>query len=202
MRLLFILLFSFAGSSLLAQTKEIAFKSHSGNTEYFKTTLNDEFFDNGDGGFGLPAPTKVKSYKLDSVFYISDTVSVIVIREYQRTEHEQEKNARLVGVRKDTLYRDSLLGHRHKLDSIKATLGKLGYYINPVEEIIFVGYDNKKSKKNKDKSKDNFVSPVGIGDGPGNSPFDGKLVLMLGTILVLALLGGWVSWKFYQPKFQ
>ncbi|HEV7783419.1 MAG TPA: hypothetical protein VGO58_19225 [Chitinophagaceae bacterium] len=202
MRLLFISLFSFAGSSLLAQTKEIAFKSHSGNMENFKVTINNELFDNEDGGFGLPPPKEVKTYKLDSVIYVSDTVSVKVIREYVQDRNEPASKARFIGSRKDTLYSDPLLGRKHALDSIKTELGKLGSYVNPVSETIFFGYDNKRPKKEKDKNKDNFASPVTSGDGPGNSPFDGKLVLMLGTILGLSLLGGWVSWKFYQPKFQ
>jgi hypothetical protein len=206
MRFLFILLLSVAGTGLLAQTKEIAFKSHSGNSENFKTTINSDLFDNEDGGFGLPAPTKVKSYKLDSVFYVSDTVSVIVIREYERKDFETEQKARLVATRKDTLYRDSLLGNKHQLNKIKTSLGQLGYYTNPVNETVFVGYDNKDEKKKKDKNKEKenkeLLFPATVISDPGNSPFDDQLLLMLGAILALSLLGGWISWRFYQPKLQ
>lgn len=77
---LFIALLSLVSSSLLAQIKEIAFKSHSGNMMNFKITLStgpggeNELFDSDNSNFGLPVPTDVKTYKLDSVIYVSDTV--------------------------------------------------------------------------------------------------------------------------------
>lgn len=200
MRIILIVLISLVASHLQAQTNEIAFKSHSGNMEYFKSITNKEVFDNEDGGFGLPVPTKIKSYKLDSVFYVSDTVSVIVIREYQRMEKEPLGSAKLVRVSKDTLYRDSLLGHRHSLDSIKSVLGKLGYYVNPVSEIVFVGYDEQ--PMNKKKTKNETIVAFSFNEGSGNSPLDSQLYWMLGSILLLSLLGGWLSWKFYQPRFR
>lgn len=200
MRIILIVLFSFVFNQLQAQTNEIAFKSHSGNMEFFKAVINKAGFDNEDGGFGLPVPTKIKSYKLDSVFYVSDTVSVIVIREYQRLEKEPIGSAKLVRVSKDTLYRDSLLGHRHSLDSIKSVLGKLGYYVNPVSDIVFIGYEEQPIKKEKTKNE-TFV-PISFNDSSGNSPFDSKLYWMLGSILLLSVLGGWLSWKYYQPRFR
>jgi hypothetical protein len=210
MRIAFILLLSFVTSNLLAQTKEIAFKSHSGNMANFNTTINNGFFDNEDGGYGLPVPTKIKTYKLDSVFFISDTISVIVIREYQRNEFEADKATKLVKVSKDTIYHDPLLGHKHSLDSIRSELGKLGYEGDPINKVVFVGYDNSKGKKkvkeieldkNKEKER-NTLAPVHIDGGSGNSPLDSQWMLMLGSILFLSLLGGWISWKFYQPRFR
>lgn len=200
MRIVLLLLVSLAVTKLEAQTKEIAFKSHSGNMKDFKTSLNQQLCENEDGGFGLPAPTKVKSYRLDSVFYVSDTVSVIVIREYQRQERDPIGAAKLVRVSKDTLYRDSLLGHRHSLDSIKTVLGRLGYYVNPVNEIVFVGYDEKPVKKNK--RKNNVLIPVSFDNGSGNSPFDLKMEWIVGSVLLLSLFGGWISWKLYQPRLR
>jgi hypothetical protein len=217
MRIAFALLLSVTSTSLLAQTKEIAFKSHSGDMKYFNITINNELFDNEDGGYGLPAPTKIKTIKLDTVFYVSDTVSVIVIREFQRNEFQANNAEKLVRTGKDTLYHDALLGRKHSLDSIKTELIKLGYYSNPIPSVVFIGYDNKKTKekakgkaKGKDRSVDkkdnqeseNNIFPVATGHDGGNAPFDGKLAFMLGTILVLSLLGGWVSWKYYNPEFQ
>lgn len=211
MRSLFLLLLSFAGSQLLAQTKEIAFKSHSGHKQNFNHIINDGLFDKEDGGFGLPEPTKMKKIKLDSVFYVSDTVSVIVVREYYDDPKEGLKPLR---TGKDTLYHDELLGRKHALDSIRAALNQKKFYSNPVSSIVFVGYDNKKPKeKNKDKQKDknkdkekavenNNIVPVGIDDNDHYSPFDGKFVTILTCILLVALLGGWLSWKYYQPRYQ
>src|SRR5690348_4790748 len=63
-----------------AQTKKIAYESHSGNPEYFVSTLDDGLFDNGDSDFGLPA-SKSK-YKIDSVIYVNDTTTVLIYKEY------------------------------------------------------------------------------------------------------------------------
>src|SRR5207253_4400182 len=63
-----------------AQTKKIAYESHSGNMEYFTSTLQDELFDNADSDFGLPS-SKSK-YKIDSVIYLNDTTTILVYKSY------------------------------------------------------------------------------------------------------------------------
>ena len=208
MRLPFLTILCLTGSNLLAQTREIALKSHSGNMKNFKVTLTNELFDEVSD-FGLPAPTSVKTYQLDSVIYVSDSVSVIVIREYRRLDDQPKESAKLFRVGKDTLYRDPLLTNKHSLDSIKRVLGKLGYYVNPIKSVVFVGYDNKSKAPQptpapqQEQEKNIVPVPVMIeAPGSGNSPLDGKFFGMLGAILLLSLMGGWISWRSYQPRFQ
>lgn len=195
---LFVAVLSLVSASLPAQTKKIAFESHSGSMENFNIALTNDLFDSDNSNFGLPVPNDIKTYKLDSVIYVSDTVSVIVIREYRRLAAQPKDSAKLWRVGKDTLYNDPLLGHKHSLDSIKTVLDTLGYYANPIKKVEFVGYDNKKPG---DK-KLNFIPLTVIDDSNNNPPFDMQLALMLGTILLLSLLGGWLSWRFYQPRLQ
>lgn len=160
----------------------------------FNIALNNELFNSEESNFGLP--TEKISYRLDSVIYLSDSVSVLVKREYRQPYNGPGKTAKLWGVKKDTLYKDPLFGRKHSLDSIKTILKTGGQYINPVNKMIFIGFDNKKSKKN-------IILPVTFkNDDNNNLPFDGKVFLMLGAILVLSLLGGWFSWKYYQPQLQ
>ncbi len=203
MRLLFIVTLSLMSSSLVAQTKEIAFESHSGKLKNFNIVLGNDLFDSDDSNFGLPIPTNVKSYQLDSVIYVSDTVSVIVVREYRRLASQPMDSARLFRVGKDTLYNDPLLSKGHSLDSIKSSLQTLGYYVNPVSKIVFVGYDNSKTRETAPVDKKlNLVPVITINDDNNNSPFDSQLALMLGAILLLSLLGGWLTWKFHQTRLQ
>lgn len=199
MRQLFIALFILTSSSLLAQTKEIAFKSHSGNMDNFSIALGSEMFDGGESNFGLPSDKK--TYKLDSVIFVSDSVSVIVVKEFHRPFDAPEESAKLWKVKKDTVYNNPLLVRKSSLDSIKKGVQKQIQYANPDDKTVFIGFDNKKVKKKKEQ-KNNFVPVSFTGDDNNNSPFDSKLLLMLGTILVLSLLGGWLSWKFYQPRLQ
>ena len=194
MRQLFTGILCFFSINLSAQTKEIAFKSHSGNKENFKIALNKELFGSEESNFGLP--TEKITYRLDSVIYLSDSMAVLVKTAYSQPFNGKENTAKRSGMKKDTLYKDPLFTRKHSLDSIKNVLKTSGQYVNPVNKMIFIGFDNKKSKKNT-------ITPVSFkNDDNNNSPFDGKLFLMLGTILVLSLLGGWDSWKYYQPPLQ
>jgi hypothetical protein len=209
MRQLFLALLSFASINLLAQTKEIAFKSHSGNMDNFKIALENDFFGSEKSDFGLPSP--VETYLLDSVIYISEKMSVVVKKVFRREYNEPKDSTRFLGVYKDTVYNDPLFSKKHSLDSIRNVLKNTGFYSNLVNKVVFIGYDNKKGKaakkgknSNEVKLEQNIILPVIINDNSNNnnSPFDPQLVVMLGSILALALLGGWMSWKLYQPRLQ
>lgn len=55
-----------------SQTKKIAFKSHSGNSANYSFALRNNLFDMNCSNFGQ-APRFIKTAKLDSVIFISDT---------------------------------------------------------------------------------------------------------------------------------
>jgi len=196
------------GSTLSAQTKKIAFESHSGDPKNFEMAMTSDLFDKEESDYGLPVPKEVKTYKLDSVIYISDNSTVLVTKEYSRLFTDPKDSAKYVKTSKDTVYNNELFAHRHSLDSIKAELKKQGYYINSgkINKVVFIGFDNNKKPVNTGAlvtPKQNIVPLVVSYEKPGNnSPFDRELVLMLGTIFLVSLLGGWLSWKFYQPRLQ
>ena len=199
MRNLFTFIVCLFSTCLLAQTKEIAFKSHSGNMKNFKSVLdNGEIFDTDNSNFGLPAPRDESSYKLDSVIYLSDSVSVMVTSEYRRPYNKPKVTPKLYKRGKDTVYNNPLFKRQYSLDSIKNELNKNGNYINPINKVIFVGFDNKKTKS---KTKENIIIPS-FTDNNNNSPFDKQLVWILALIFTLSLAGGWLSWKLYQPKLR
>jgi hypothetical protein len=181
---------------LQAQTKRIAFESHSGNPGNFNIALANELFDNDNSDFGLPVPKDVKTYKLDSVIFVSDTLSVVVKKEYSRPYSEPKGPGKFIRTVKDTVYNDPLFAKKHSLDSIKTVLNTNGQY---VKKVVFIGYDNKKPEDKKQN-----ILPLAITDDPptNDPPFDMQLALMLGTLLLLSLLGGWLSWRFYQPRLQ
>lgn len=174
----------------------------------FKIALANELFNTDEANFGLP-PEK-KTYTLDSVIYISDTVAVLVTKTYSRQYTEPADSNKLVKAGKDTVYNNPLFMRQHSLDSIKKVLKASGRYVNPLNKTIFIGFDNKKTKPGAKTSSQHpysgtIILPVVKSDdnnNNNNSPFDSQLVLMLGTILILSLTGGWLSWKFYQPRLQ
>ncbi len=200
---LFVAVLSLVSTTLPAQTKKIAFESHSGNLENFNIAPGNELFDNGESDYGLPA--NKKAYKLDSVIFISDTVSILVSKEYTRPwSAKSDSLDKLVGVKKDTIYNDPLFSRIYLLDSIKKMVDNRGLY-ETTNKTKFVGFDNKKvgMKKTADKPQQQLVPFAVTNDPPDDHPpFDTRLALMLGTILLLSLLGGWLSWRFYQPRLQ
>lgn len=195
-------------TALSAQTKRLAFLSQGGDPAEFERLINTDYFNSEKSDFGLPVPKEVKTYKLDSVIYVSDNSTILVTKEYQRLFTDPKDSAKFVRVSKDTVFNNELFAHRHSLDSIRAELKKQGYYINSkkINKVVFIGFDNTKPPVNTGAlvtPKQNIVPLIVSYDKPGNnSPFDGELALMLGTIFLVSLLGGWLSWKFYQPRLQ
>lgn len=193
--------------NLKAQTPEIAFKSHSGHMNYFRSEAAT-FFGNEKTNFGLPPYNDV--YLLDSVIYESPGSVIVVSRQFRHYSNQPKDSMEFVKTNRDNLSGDPLFGRQHALDSIRSILKKEKRYSNPVKQVVFVGYDNKKSaKKNKTTqsvNKEQTIMASGFvnndHDLPGASPVDRQWVLMAGLILVLSLAGGWISWKWYAPKLQ
>src|SRR5258705_9999346 len=108
---------SLFSTALMGQTKKIAFESHSGSPENFNIALSNEIFDNDESDYGLP-PNK-PAYKLDRVILISDSVSVLISKEYKRpwgaTSDSMDK---FVQIKRDTVYNDPLFNHKNSSDSI------------------------------------------------------------------------------------
>jgi hypothetical protein len=185
-------LFSFS------QTKKIAYESHSGNLDFFESTLNDELFDNGDSDFGLPS-SKSK-YKIDSVIYLNDTTTVLIYKSYKGSySAKDDKEFQFEGTKTDTVT-NSIFGRKAPVDSIRNGINNMS---NMVVEYVtgantkFVGFEAAKSKP-KGKQKQNMI-PVTFQDND-QSPFDPSVTWMLSAIFGLSLLGGFISWKFYKQK--
>lgn len=195
---------------LHAQTREIAFKSHSGNMANFSDAATHHFFGTDNADFGLPE-NPITQF-LDSVIYISETKTLLVIRQYNRRYNEPLDSMRFQFVRHDTVYRDPLYSQVHSLDSIRQVLKAQGWYKNKVRSIVFVGYDNKKPKKNAVKTNQETPQPPqqnstaivsqGSNGNDDNTPFDSQVYLTAGIIILLSLSGAWISWKLYQPRLQ
>ena len=208
-QLLFLILVCMAGK-LTAQTKEIAFKSHSGDMKNFRVAMDDKLFGADESNFGLPP--NVTSYSLDSVIYLSENKVLLVKTVYKREYGEPKDSDRVVRTQRDTISSQPLFFQRHALDSIRRELKKTSECINPVNKIIFVGYDNKRGKKKNSamepEKKENspvFLLPSGdITDRTGNdsSPSDNNPFFIIALILTISSFGGWVSWKLYKPRVQ
>lgn len=202
-----LLFLSLAGA---AQTKKIAFKSHSGSDENFRIALANDLFDMDNSNFGLPPNKEIYTKRLDSVFYISDSVTVVALTHFVTYFSGDNRNPQRLSSTKDTLYHHALFGNKHSLDSIRSVLKSSGEYQYHSENAVFVGYDNKK-KKNKKHSE---LVPVLPSSGADQStslqeqpvseapvfPLDKQALLMLSLVLVLSLAAGLIAWKYSSNR--
>jgi hypothetical protein len=193
------------------QTREIAFKSHSGNMQAFKLAVQNGLLDESD--FGLP-PSEVYSYRLDSVIYISESLAIIISTQFVREFSTPADSAKFFRVKKDSVYNSQIWSQRHSLDSIRTVLKEENYYINSknLNKVIFVGYDNKKPALKQQKPKANVIPAVTTIQGNNNDSlpgatmpstvFDYQLLFMIAAIFLVSFVGGWVSWRYLQPAMQ
>jgi len=185
--------FLFFNLAVSAQTRKIAFESHSGNAEYFSADIFNE-----ESDFGLPA--NKTSYAVDSIIKLKPSRYVVVKKVYNKPWADTSKNWNYVGSQHDTLTYDLYTNtpNGFPTDSFRLWL-KSWDIINAdkINKVIFVGFDDKKNPKQKKE----FLPVIIPGKGGGSSsPFDGTLILMITLVFVLSLFGGWISWKLYKPQ--
>jgi hypothetical protein len=195
-------------SAVAGQTRKIAFESHSGSEDHLAIALSDAFFDADGSDFGLPANAVVKSYKLDSVIFISESMALLIRRTYSHTIGDPSDSMKFTGSSRDTVFNDPLFSRKHSLDSIRMVLEKEKYYLNykTMRRVKFIGYDNKKASKETHA----FVSPVSINDPttpgttrPSFTPvIDAEGTLALSLIFLFSLAGALITWKLYRPSLE
>jgi hypothetical protein len=196
MRLLIICLISFTCTGLLAQTKVIAFKSHSGNMANFKIALEENLFDIDNSNFGHAPQRDVKTAQLDSVIFVSDSVTFLVTSEFCKWQGQEEKDAKLWKPGKEKLINNPLFSRNHSLDSIKSVIAREYGFRNSVKQVVFVGYDN-----NKRKYKNKSLLPLFNPPNDNNpSPFGPQFIFIISLILVLSFLAAYITWKYYHWK--
>ncbi len=182
--------FFFLGISLQAQTKLIAHKSHSGNISTFSIVLENELFDTDNSNFGMAPEPTVTIAKLDSVIYLSDTAAVMITSYY--CENVKRKRTSLWNAGRDTVYHHGLFTKKHALDSIKNVLKRQYHFKNPVDSVKFIGYDN-----GGNCETGNYETfPVITFHDNDRPPFN-LVFILSSSIILLSLLAGLLSWKFY-----
>ncbi len=189
--------FLLLGTAGFSQTKKIAFESHSGNAENFSIALSNELFDSEESDFGLP-PNKTVD-KVYQVTFLNDSVSVIEVKQYERPwKAKSDSMDKFVANRKDTLF--NTIKKKEPLDSIKKNLAWHNYEFS--DKVILLDLTGKKKIHKDNKQQQQQIVPLFTPNDPpdNNSPFDPKLIVMLGSILLLSVVGGFISWKLYKPQ--
>jgi hypothetical protein len=151
MKQLFIIFTLFSSLSTSAQTKLIAHKSHSGKT---KALFSNPI---GVSNFGMAPERFVRNSKLDSVILISDKVAIMVTSEHCHSEDfngRDKSRSNLWSAGKDTVYEHELFNSSKSIDEIRKTLKEDYFFANPIETVVFVGFDgNYPTPKTEPNSK-------------------------------------------------
>jgi len=199
------LLMMFIAFQLVAQTKLIAHKSHSGSKANFKTALENNLFDIGESNYGNPRFSYVQLNKLDSVIRLNDSVAIIKNSNgYAKIGYMHEKvtpnKKQLLSSctywrpNTDTVYYAPTKKPKKAISSIKEILEKK-QFDNSIDSVSFIGFDTLNHKKRKKAAIVSFATPQ---KGNDNPPFDNSMLwLALGVILTL-LATPLINWHRHQ----
>jgi hypothetical protein len=134
-----VLLGIIVSSSSLAQTKLIAYKSHSGTTENFQLAYETGFFDMENSNFGVAPERNVRTASLDSLILVSDSVAVMITSEYCSRQGGRKSNATTKWrAGRDTVYNHPLFSKKYSIEYIKSTIKQQYYFQNPVDSIKII----------------------------------------------------------------
>ncbi|MBA3900807.1 MAG: hypothetical protein H0X62_11460 [Bacteroidetes bacterium] len=161
--IILVFLLIFCCPFIYGQTKKISHKSHSGS----KADFNQTFQNNLDGSnFGMAPDWAVYNAKLDSVIFVSDSLAILVTSNY-RESHKNSLSSWKPG--RELMHHHQLFSQKHSLDSIKQVLKSEYHFKNNIEEVVFIGYDNK--NKEKEKLKENTAPLISIDNGENHGPY-------------------------------
>ncbi|WP_196887294.1 hypothetical protein [Aureivirga sp. CE67] len=197
MKLFFILLLvlCFNNQIIHSQTKLIAHKSHSGKASNFHKAMTNSTFDLTSSNFGAAPTPLVKYAKLDTLQYVSDTIVIMTTSNYCKNKITNSTNLWNSG--RDTLYNHPLFSKKNALDSIKQEIKKNYFFRNPVDSIVFIGYESVTNITNKNKQKENsFPFLINKKTKPPVSP---KLIGM-SIILMISLIIAFTYYKINSNK--
>jgi hypothetical protein len=197
-------------STVMAQTKLIHHKSHSGSSATFHIALKHGSYGLDNSNFGHAPQRFVPTAQLDSVIFVSDTVAVMVTSEYCGMRNPRSpQNPYLWRAGSDTVINHPLFTLKHDLDSIKKSLKRDYFFKNNIDSIKFIGYDNQKQQNSPDpqqqqqqqnQQQDNRQDMFPIGSqGEDPTSFGDGMLLPLMALLLISLLAGIFSWKFVKP---
>ena len=209
MRTFLIIVCSIFTTASFAQTKLIAFKSHSGNMNNFRIAMETELFNENGSNFGTPPYRTVNT--LDSVIYLSPTAVILIKKENRFPWGGIKKDSGVfISMQRDTVYNDPLFSSKRSLDTTNYLTARYFRETFETKKTVFIGFKKIKTKEKKkdnldsNQPKENNIFPIVVpnNDTDNNSPFDAAMLKALAGIFLLALLGGWLSTKFYSLRLQ
>lgn len=151
----FLAIFSFVNFGN-AQTKFISYKSHSGNKRHLNSALSNNLFSMGESNFGMAPQRMVRNSKLDTVILVSEKKAIMITSEYCHFEDYgggDRSSSSLWSAGKDTVYDHPVFNSGKSVSEIKRTLKKEYFFANPIDSVVFLGFDGEYYKEVPKKVK-------------------------------------------------
>lgn len=120
--------------TVIAQTKLISFRSHSGNNANFRSALEHDLFDIHNSNFGL-----VEEHKIDSVIMDSKDKIIVIRRRYVNSYARDVWRDNLTIVNAGDVFSAA------DMPGLKKALRKRYRYAS-LESTLFIGFDKKFKK--------------------------------------------------------
>lgn len=137
------------GSTSYAQTKRIAFKSHSGNSEHFKQALSAALFENEGSNFGIAPQRYVTEAHLDTVIFINDTTVELVTSHHSHFEDDfrSTSHPNLWKPGHEIVVNHPVFNSEKTIEEMKEIVQKTYHFKNDISKVVFIGEPKAVKKK-------------------------------------------------------
>lgn len=143
------------GSTSYAQTKRIAFKSHSGNSEHFKQALSAALFENEGSNFGIAPERYVTFAHLDTVIFINDTTVELVTSHHSNfvDDYRTSTHPNLWKPGHEIVVNHPVFNSEKTIEEMKEIVQKTYHFKNDISKVVFIGEPKAVKKNIKSKQK-------------------------------------------------
>lgn len=197
MKKVFLLISITIAGSVLAQTKWISHKSHSGNHTTFLNALHNNLFDIGESNFGMAPRMRVCMAKLDTLEFLDDSTTVVktsATMEYtpifENTPGSAEMNEiqHLWKPGSDTVINHDLFIKKNSQATIRKVLKEKYNFKNDIDKMVII---DKSVKEYKDVKEKKNGTPIIIEDntnGTDQNYWGGLIFILLSGITAIFVL--------------
>lgn len=153
-----------------AQTKRIAYKSHSGNTLNFKKSLAIAIFENEGSNFGMAPQRYVMEAFLDTVIFINDSTVELVTSHHSHVESDNYRTKPEPSVLwkpgHETVVNHPVFNSDKTLEEMKEIVQKTYYFKNDISKVVFIGEPKAVKKKIDKKLTNSLKNSIVNSDNP------------------------------------
>lgn len=137
----------------------ISHKSHSGSSKNFKKALTKDLFDISESNFGMAPQRFVRNSNLDTVILLENKKAVMITSEschYEDYDGSDRSKTQVWSAGADTVLDHPIFNGEIPVESIKKILKEEYYFSNPIESVVFIGFDGQYAVEKKKKKNEPF----------------------------------------------